>query len=225
MKFVTRLSIAALVLPCIQCQAELADPAEEAALQQEALSSVTWSLTGSVTPTTVTGVSGSDVHTLGDPDSTQTAIYAVLSRERSDEPCYVAVGAENLNDETIDSVPVKDHCGEKGPKSSTLHADFLDVNAGGADDHIFIRGVNVCLNRGNDKVKGISVVGLKLKSDGTTSTVSAVSDDRTNCHHWSGLVTCPTGQIATAVKTYFAAGNEPKDLTGLSLECREVVAN
>jgi hypothetical protein len=184
---------------------------------------VTYSLTGSVTVTSVSGVEGSHVHTLGSPNSTQKAVYAILSLERNNHPCYVAIGTEDVNDETIDTAPLKDHCGENGPTSSYLHADYLDTNAGGSDDHIFIKGVQVCMNGDDDKVKGISVVGTKLTSTGSLVSMTAITDDRTNCDHWDNLVLCPVGQVATAVDVHFATGDEPNDVIGLALHCRTVI--
>src|SRR5688572_12576738 len=182
-----------------------------------------YSLTGAVTVTAVSGFVGSDVHTLGNQNSTQWAVYAILSRERSNDPCYVAIGIEDINDESNDTAPLIDHCGSNGPTSSYLHADYLDTDAGGSDDHTFIRGVQVCMDSNNDKVKGISVVGTKLTSTGSLVSMAAIPDDRTNCHHWDSLVVCPAGQVATAVDVHFATGSEPKEVVGLALRCRAVV--
>jgi hypothetical protein len=184
---------------------------------------VTYSLTGSVTVTAVSGFVGADVHTLGSENSTQRAVYAILSLERNNDPCYVAIGTEDVNNESIDTAPLIDHCGSSGPTSSYLHADYLDTDAGGSDDHVFIKGVEVCLNGNDDKVKGIRVEGTKLTSTGSLISMGAITDDRTNCDHWAGIVRCPTGQVATAVDVHFAAGTEPKELIGLALRCRAVV--
>jgi hypothetical protein len=183
---------------------------------------ITYSLTGSVTVTAVSGFTGTDVHTLGDEDSTQQAVYAIMSLERSNDPCYVAVGTEDLNNEGIESAPLKDHCGAGGPTSSLLHAGYLDTEHGGSDDHVFVRGVQVCMNGDLNKVKGISVVGSKLTSTGSLVSMAAIADDRTNCDSWRTLRTCPAGQVATAVDVHFATGSEPKEIIGLALRCRAV---
>jgi hypothetical protein len=220
MNYITRLSLALLALPCIHCQAPVAETEGSSA---EPLTQVSWYLTGSATPTPVSGVSQSDIHVLGDKNSSDMAVDSVLWRERSDEPCYIAIGAEDVNDETVDSTPVKDHCGSKGPTSKTYHADYLDLNAkGGIGDHIFVRGVDACLNKAGDKLKGVSVAGLELASDGSLSYIDQVPDWANNCDHWAGWVTCGAGEIATAVDAHFAAGSEPRDMTGLGLECRKL---
>ena len=171
----------------------------------------------------ISGFSGSKF-TRGNPASTNTAVFAILSNERSDEPCYVAVGTENINDATMDTIPVPaiDLCGPKGPKSGTLHADFLDTNAGGSDDRVFVSGVRVCMDRGDDKVKGIHVRGKRITTSGTLVDFSPdAQDSRTNCHqdHWKSWVNCSTGQIATAVDLYFSPGNTPRSLIGIGLQC------
>jgi hypothetical protein len=150
-------------------------------------------------------------------------VYALLSRERSDDPCHFAIGTENLNNAGSDAAPIQNLCGASGPTSSTLHADYLDIDAGGADDHIFVRGVIVCMNSNRTKVKGISVVGRKLTSSGTLVTLTgSEGGTRTNCAGWESWQLCPSGQIATAVDAHFAAGNTPRDLTGIALHCRTV---
>jgi hypothetical protein len=254
MNLLARLSMVALVVPCIQCQAEVGDPelASEPSLTQAVLAdpdgetpdcgedgvcrlsvcdddpdcpdvpeqqAVTWRLTGDVTVTPFSGVSSSDEHVFGDEGSANTAVYAVLSRERSDEPCHLAIGTEDLNDASDDAVPTVNHCGSGGPTSSTIHADFLDVSAGGVDDHVFIAQVMVCMNGAGTKVKGLDAVGIRLNEDGTTTVMGRPQDDRPNCSYWSGGASCPAGQIATAVNAYFS-GSEPKDLTGITLSCR-----
>lgn len=219
MRYLTIMACACLVLASSQCVE--ADEPSEAAEASQALTSTTWGLTGSVTRTAVSGFSGT-VYTLGTPSSTTKAAYAVLSNEHNNHPCFVAIGTEDLNDETIDSAPDKDLCGSSN-LSSTMHADYLDINAGGTDDHIFISGISVCMNSAGDRVKGISVVGKRLDAAaGALVSVSQVWDSRTNCQHWESWVQCPSGQIATAVDAHFGPGGTPRDLIGLALQCRTV---
>jgi len=186
--------------------------------------SATWSLTGPVTPTLISGFSGTSQSTLGTPGSSTKGAYALLSRERSDDPCHLALGTEDIDTATIDSVPILDFCGPNGPTSSTLHADYLDPNAGGVDEHTFISGVSVCMDSGNDKVKGISVVGKILTSAGSLVPVAQSWGSRTNCHHWEAWRHCPVGQIATAVDAHFVPENGGRrSLVGLALHCRAVM--
>lgn len=118
-----------------------------------------------------------------------------------------------------------DLCGSKGPASDYISAAFLDRDAGGDYDHAFIQGVNLCMNAAGDKVKGVSAAALVLGSDGTTfltdTDPNSPDAKRPNCDHWVGFAWCPTGQVATQVTAYFD-GQEPKDLTGVKLSCREL---
>jgi hypothetical protein len=183
----------------------------------------TWALTGSISHTSISGFAGTEVHTLGVANSDVNAVYALLSRERSDDPCYFAIGTENVNNAALDAAPIVDLCGSNGPTSSYLHADYLDIDAAGSGDHNFISGVVVCMNRNDDKVKGISVVGKKLMSDGTLVSLSVLgSPPRPNCDGWESWSQCPAGQIATAVDAHFATGNTFRSLTGIALQCRAV---
>jgi hypothetical protein len=186
----------------------------------------TLGLTGQPSATGISGFAGSKF-TRGSANSTDMAVYAILSRERSNKPCYVAVGAENVNNAALDSTPTPeiDLCGPKGPTSSTLHADYLDTNAGGSNDKVFVSGVRVCMDRGDDRVKGIHVHGKRLTTSGTLVDFSPdAQDSRTNCHqdHWQRWADCPTDQIATAVDLHFGGGNTPRSLIGIGLQCRAV---
>jgi hypothetical protein len=191
-----------------------------------------WSLSGPVHRTAVSGELGTDVFTLGTPTDATRGVYALLSRERSNDPCHFAIGVESVNDERSDSAPELNLCGAT-PTSSTLHADYLDVTAGGSYDHSFVSGVTVCMNALGDKVKGISVSGRKLLSNGALIAASTVgSSPRPNCDSWSAWATCPSGQIVTAIDAHFQPDNgptggpfpPPRSLSGIALHCRTVSA-
>lgn len=189
----------------------------------------TYRLTGTPEPTDVSGIEGSRF-TRGTAVSGDKAVFAILSRERSDNPCYVAVGVENINNPATDTVPTPaiDLCGGNGPTSSILHADYLDVNAGGGDDRVFVTGVQVCMDRGDDRVKGIHLHGKRITMGG--SLVDFQPDEqasRTNCHqdHWHSWADCPSGQLATAVDLHFDGGSLPRSLTGIGLQCRAFSAS
>lgn len=191
---------------------------------------VVWTLSGAVHHTAVSGEVGTDVYTFGTPTDVTRAVYTLLSREKANDPCFFAIGTENVNDESIDLAPELNLCGTS-PTSSTLHADYLDVDAGGSSDHAFISGVTVCMNSAEDKVKGISVSGRKLLSNGALIAASTEgSSPRPNCDGWKSWVTCPLGQIATAVDAHFQPDNvpwggptpPPRSLTGIALHCKTV---
>lgn len=191
-----------------------------------------WALSGVVHHTAVSGELGTDVFTFGTPTDATRGVYALLSRERANDPCFFAIGTEHINNEASDLAPELNLCGAT-PTSSTLHADYLDVNAGGSDDHTFISGVTVCMNAAGDKVKGVTVSGRKLSTSGAVIGASNVgSSPRPNCDGWRSWASCPLGQIATAVDAHFQPDNvpwggpvpPPRSLTGIALHCRTVSA-
>jgi hypothetical protein len=225
MKLIARLSFVALLLPCIQCQAQIEDAeleSESASTQAASSTPVTWKLTGTAVPTSVSGVvlNAKDKHVLGDPNSSTAAVWAVRSQELSDEPCFLKVGTEDLNDASQDTWEKKDHCGSAGPNGDLVEGQFPDVSDGGGDDHIFITQVSVCMNAAGTKVKGLMAVGEQLRSDGTTGVWKTFEQERANCDYWSGGASCPVGQVATAVNAYFNGSSQPSDLTGITLTCR-----
>jgi len=225
MKLIARLSFVLLLLPCMQCQARVEDADFEGdAVSTEAASStpVTWKLTGTAVPTNVSGVvlDADDMHVLGLPNSSTSAVWAVRSQERSDEPCFLRVGNEDLNDKSSDTWDLKDHCGSKGPDGDLVEGQFPDISDGGGDDHIFVTELHVCMNSQGTKVKGLMAVGEQLRSDGTTGVWKTFEQERANCDYWSGRASCPPGMVATAVNAYFNGKSEPKDLTGVTLTCR-----
>ena len=206
---------------------DTSDTADEGQFTQGTVASLTlgsWAFEGEVYLTPISGFASDDAFTLGTPTSGRRAVYSLLLRERSDEPCHAAIGIEDLEDETIDVVPVLNLCGGEPPTSSTLPGSYLDVNAGGADDHDFLSGVSVCMNRDDDKVKGLSVVGKRLTSAGDVLFLNADDDPphRANCHTWMSFVECPHEQVATAVELHFRDGNR-QSLTGVALHCRTPV--
>ncbi|HEX3127069.1 MAG TPA: hypothetical protein VH394_07045 [Thermoanaerobaculia bacterium] len=173
-------------------------------------------LTGDPFSTGLSGFPGSKF-TLGDPDSSSRALVAVLSRERSDEPCFVSVGWEDVNQSSTNDAITKDLCGGNGPSSGTMGGTY------GPADRVFITGVQVCMNKDDDRIKGIHLHGKRITDEGTLVDFGPdEQDSRTNCHqdHWKRWVNCPAGQVATAAIIHFEAGNTPRSWTGIGLQCR-----
>lgn len=173
-------------------------------------------LTGDVTSTGLSGFPGSKF-TLGDADSKTRALMAVLSQERSDNPCLVSVGWEDVNQAGVGGVLVKDLCGDKGSTSGTMGGTY------GPADRVFITGAQVCMNKADDRVKGIHLRGQRINDAGVLVDFGPDEQDaRTNCHqdHWKRWVNCPAGQVATAAIIHFEAGKTPRSWTGIGLECR-----
>jgi hypothetical protein len=177
-------------------------------------------LTGDPSPTGISGFPGSKFM-LGDPDSSSRALVAVLSRERSDDPCFVSIGWEDVNQFATNDAVTKDLCGGNGPSSGTMGGTY--ANTGGAANRVFITGAQVCMNKADDRVKGIHLHGKRITDAGTLVDFGPdAQDSRTNCNqdHWKRWVNCPDGQIATAAIIHFEAGNTPRSWTGIELRCR-----
>lgn len=181
-------------------------------------------LTGSVTSTGISGFPGSKF-TLGDADSDSRALVGFSSRERSDKPCFVSAGWEDVNRSSTNSAVSKDLCGSKGPSSNTMLATY--ANTGGNANRVFVTGAQVCMNKGDDRVKGIHLRGQRINDAGALVNFGPdAQDSRTNCHqdHWKRWVNCPTGQVATAAIIHYSAGNTPRSWTGIELRCRRVTS-
>ena len=179
-------------------------------------------LTGDPSSTGLTGFPGSKF-TLGDPDSDSRALVGVLSRERSDEPCEVSVGWEDVNQAGTNDAVTKELCGPKGPNSGTMGGIY--ANTGGGANRVFVTGAQVCMNKADDRIKGIHLQGKRITDTGTLVDFGPDAQDaRTNCHqdHWKRWVNCPDGQVATAAIVHFEAGNTPRSWTGIALQCRSI---
>jgi hypothetical protein len=123
-------------------------------------------LNGEITETAPSGFRGTP-YTVGEPDSITHALYGISSKERSDNPCLVTVSSEDLNVASRDSTSKKDLCGSKGATSSELSVQFSDANANG--EHVFITGVQVCMNNDKTRVKGLRIRGNQITSGGASS--------------------------------------------------------
>jgi hypothetical protein len=99
------------------------------------------------------------------------------------------------------------------------------ANKGGTANRVFITGAQVCMNKADDKIKGIHLRGQRITDAGTLADFGPDQQDaRTNCHqdHWKRWVNCPAGQIATAAILHYDAGKTPRSWTGIELRCRSL---
>jgi len=186
---------------------------------------------------TISGFAG-EKHVVGVPDSKKDdfAIYGFTSEERRDNPCYVTVLTENVNDSAQKLDTKKNLCGKK-EKSREMKARYRDADYG---DRVFVTGVRVCMNNKNTRVKGIKIRGKEIGNDASlvalkpnSSGVAAGSlrraattepvDDRPNCNNnWKKWAQCDDDSIATSAILHFEAGKTPRSLTGIELKCRRV---
>jgi len=196
-------------------------------------------LVGPAEPTGISGFSGS-TFAVGVPDSRadEYALFGISSEERRDNPCYVTIKTENINDSGQPLELKKALCGGK-ERSSEMKAEFKNAYY---PPRTFVTRVKVCLNNQNSRVKGIKLHGQIIKDDGELvdvkpsdikgpekkSGLDVILDTepeafRAHCNdNWKPWAQCPAGQIATAAILHFDAGNEPRSLTGVALKCRRV---
>lgn len=205
------------------------------AVMPPAFSEMAMWLIGPVTPTGISGVDGTSF-TLGLPEGTH-GVYGLRSAERNDKPCYIAAMTENVNDFKEDSEATENLCGAN-PTGSEMKVEFGDIEFA---PRTFVRGLRVCMNSENTRVKGIQIRGSVIDADGKLSDLpprypdssassgvssmadlSAPIDLRRTCDSWQKWVECTERQIATAVTALFEPGSNPRSLTGIVLQCRTV---
>jgi len=193
-------------------------------------------LHGAPEATSVSGFKGSSFRLEGPGEL--HAVYGLFSVERKDHPCYVGLRTEDINDYGSDSGDYKDLCGKRGT-SSELGAAYEDTGSNGT--RVFVHGVRVCMNKKGTRVKGLQLRGKRIDENGHPvdlesgdpthgqaggsdvglHVITEPRDTRAHCNNWKRWSECPRhNQIATAVIAHFEAGNTPRSLTGLALECR-----
>ncbi|GKS65815.1 hypothetical protein YTPLAS72_31190 [Nitrospira sp.] len=187
----------------------------------------------------ISGFQGSAFE-VGVPDSSSNddyAVYGLTSEEQRDQPCYVTVRTENVNDSNVKQDLKKEFCSGK-EKSREMGAAFTNTAYG---KRSFVTGVRVCMNGDDTRVKGIQIRGGTITDhaqlgkldrqygDQKAGNISHLlpeepKDERPNCNsNWKRWALCPNeNQIATAVVLHFEAGKEPRSLTGIGLKCRNI---
>lgn len=186
-------------------------------------------LVGSPKPTELSGKASVPV-TVGVPETeddpnAHAALYGISSRERGDDPCQVTLKIEKLMDTNYKTYPPTQKCGkDKDPTSSTLSVAFED--SGPLGKRAFVTGIQVCMDRQDDRVKGFAITGQSINSNGDLTLFLPLVQERTNCHHWSqGRASCPAGYLATAAELHFEREDNEKNarsLTGVRLLCRSL---
>jgi len=182
-------------------------------------------------------------------DDDSQGMLGISSAERSDNPCWLWIGTESVNDPARNTGTTKDLCGNKAT-SSTMKAEYRDDMYFG--QRVFVSGVRICTNNKETRVKGFQLRGKQILDDASLTALAypeslhvvyslgggtwdvnhradyaddakAPADFRNNCHVWHEWAECPgADQIAVGVVAHFEAGKEPRSLTGVALRCRSV---
>jgi hypothetical protein len=202
-------------------------------------------LAGTPETTRVSGYRGTAL-TL-DVDDDEQAIYGISSAERRDNPCWILVSTEDVNDSANSTGAMRDLCGAT-PGSRTMRAVYRDDMYFG--QRVFVTGIRVCTNNRETRVKGFQLRGKRIEDDGGLATLTYPpgsttyrlasgrlsdrglhqdnsqnpADYRNNCREWHAWAECPQShQVATGLIAHFEAGTTPRSLTGVQLQCRNVV--
>jgi hypothetical protein len=178
-------------------------------------------LTGTVHTTARSGHAGVQF-TLGTSTSDTYALWGLSGKEHSDDPCWVHIKTENVNDINDQIGHTEDLCGAAGGNDgSLLVADFANTDFTGP--RAFVSGVEVCMNSDDSKVKGWILHGRQINANGTLTDLAntALGGPRANCSEpWKQRVDCPAGELATAAVLEFDSTSEPRAWLGISLKCR-----
>lgn len=181
------------------------------------------------------------------------AMYGISSWELKDHPCYVKLLTEDVNDTVDDQgVDIRDRCGATA-SSPEMRVFFSD--SGLNEQRIFVSGIRVCMNEKGTRVKGFQLRGKKISDDGKVIALPADTDIanqtqplgyritpavftnndrnepygyRANClsSNWKRWSQCSHPlSIATGLVAHFEAGQKPRSLTGLSLQCQQIKQN
>ena len=186
------------------------------------------------------------------------AMFAISSEERRDQPCWLWLGTEHINDQSNDWGAALRLCGGERSTDRAIRAEYHDRGYFGP--RVFVTGIRVCTNAKGTRVKGFQLRGKAIGADGLLSALAypenyrvfgvagggrdgafqewldalfgrgvyqhsarIPGDYRTNCKSWKKWVDCPSrGQVATGVVGHFEAGDPPRALTGVALQCRHV---
>ncbi|MGE0644079.1 MAG: hypothetical protein AB7P24_10430 [Nitrospira sp.] len=187
-----------------------------------------------VSSDSISGFQGSSF-VVGVPDAQgddDYAVYGIASEEQRDQPCYVKVRSENINDSNRQQDLTKELC-DGSPSSKEISAGYGNLNY---DKRSFITGVRVCMNKQKDRIKGLQVKGRTISGVGTFDPIHPKDqikpsdiaplqpqDERSNCNDWKNWASCPDEhQIATGVILHFGPGKLPRSLIGVGLRCRTV---
>ena len=150
--------------------------------------------------------SGTDVKDAETGDNNGNHIYGLEWSERSDKPCYV-----NVFTGKFDAAKAKlghgdgeaqSECEEKGSSMKTINFGAPTVGA----PFWAVNGVKVCLNKDQDRLKGITLYAVKIEDGKVTGSTSEKTQERTNCSVWKTAEKCPSGQIATELMFHYKDG-------------------
>lgn len=191
----------------------------------------------------VTGIQRNEVRVIVNASTPRRGIYGLKYGERRDHSCFIEVFREKLSEAGTDFSSALDLCGNNGPTTrSTRFVGFPDPVTPQAvnqpDQHAFVRGIEVCFNKNQTRIKGIKLFGTRVDPVtgelgpvsgsvvpvGVSSLPQSQSDKhvRPNCDaaRWQDPVFCSDGHVATSILAHVSPGSSPREIVGLELRCR-----
>lgn len=148
-------------------------------------------------------------------DDDYQGLYEITMWEEQDKPCKLRGKFRDLNS-YYGKRDVFDICYTSANSGTKKTLSFTNTET-------YIRGVNVCMNKKGDRIKGLRIYGAKLNRD--TGQVQNLNNPkewkRPNCHEWRTARFCGPGKLATGIRIQQATGS--RSIQGLALECRNVI--
>lgn len=95
-------------------------------------------------------------------DNDLHAIDGISAAEGKDNPCWIRISTENINDSARDG-EARDMCGGKAT-SRKIKAVYRDNMKYG--ERVFVTGIRVCTNGKQNRVKGFQLSGKQILPDG-----------------------------------------------------------
>lgn len=189
--------------------------------------------------TSETNLSGQGGHTVTTKEPGNGAfLIGIESEEQSDVPCGWRFLWYRDNDsdarqgyfttrggDCSSTVDWNDDWGTRYHENATIDRILNPTD----DDVRAVKSVQVCMNRDDDRIKGVRVGGAHVDSDGRVSSDSNIDGEfeRTNCHDWSTERTCPSGEVAVGIKVEFGdahdmiSGSSDNNASGMRLICAD----
>ena len=167
--------------------------------------------------TKVSGNAGTAVKEITDLD--QAAMTSISVTETSDVPTQIKFNFKWLPGKTDAD---KSSPGEEtvqypnGPKIGTSAFKGTGFSK---NPELFIRGVKVCQNKKNNRIKGIKIYSAKVDAAGKVTKGNPEDEfKRPNCNDWKNGVFCPDNKVAVGAIGHYS----DKGFVGLALRCQAV---
>jgi hypothetical protein len=200
---------------------------------EQAISATNAQLTSASSTTSFSG-HGTGDRTLSKSYTLNQAITGIHWQESTDDPCFLKAHFQNVASGAAGADLTHSGCaGHSMGNEKSVHLP----------DDFFVTKVQVCMDNGDDKIKGIEIKGQHIDCLLGASTYDAWestpngsqlvtyacaekrdSAEHTNCNTWSSERSCPTDYVATGMKLELASGSGDRDMIeGIALICNLAV--